>query len=85
MSWEQRNIDFCNAQTNAQMTYIEAEREVVRLEAENAKLWELAKAFYWCTENFDMQCKCDSCPLEQSDKLTPECEVRMRELGVEDE
>ena len=28
MSWEQRNHDFCNAQTDAQMAYIEAEREV---------------------------------------------------------
>lgn len=50
---------------------------------ENAKLWELVKAFDWCTENFDMQSKCDRCPLEQNDKLTPECEVRMRELGME--
>jgi len=52
---------------------------------ENAKLRELVKAFWWCTENFDMPCKCDRCPLGQSDKLTPECEVRMRELGVLDE
>lgn len=49
----------------------------------DAKLWELVKAFDWCTENFDLPNKCDKCPLEQSDKLTPECEVRMRELGVE--
>ena len=41
MSWEQRNVDFCNAQTDAQMAYIEAEREVDRLQAENAKLREL--------------------------------------------
>ena len=40
MSWEQRNADFCNAQTDAQMAYIEAEREVDRLQAENAKLRE---------------------------------------------
>lgn len=40
MSWEQRNADFCNAQTDAQMAYIEAEREVDRLETENAKLRE---------------------------------------------
>ena len=41
MSWEQRNADFCNAQTDAQMAYIEAEREVDRLQTENAKLREL--------------------------------------------
>lgn len=41
MSWEQRNADFCKAQTDAQMAYIEAEREVDRLQAENAKLREL--------------------------------------------
>ena len=40
MSCEHRNIDFCNAQTNAQMAYVEAEREVARLETENAKLRE---------------------------------------------
>ncbi|MBR2683006.1 MAG: hypothetical protein IKE22_07065 [Atopobiaceae bacterium] len=38
MSWEQRNAVFCNAQTDAQMAYIEAEREVNRLEAEYASL-----------------------------------------------
>ena len=43
MSWEQRNADFCNAQTDAQMAYIEAEREVDRLQTENAKLRETLK------------------------------------------
>ena len=41
MGWEQRNADFCKAQTDAQMAYIEAEREVDQLQAENAKLREL--------------------------------------------
>jgi cell division protein FtsB len=47
MSWEQRNHDFSTAQVDAQMAYIEAEREVKRLQdenaelkAENAHLWE---------------------------------------------
>lgn len=44
MSWEQRNADFCNAQTDAQMAYIEAEREVDRLQTENAKLREELEA-----------------------------------------
>ena len=41
MSWERRNIDFCTAQTDAQMVYIEAEREADRLAIENEKLREL--------------------------------------------
>lgn len=45
MSWEQRNADFCKAQTDAQMAYIEAEREVGRLETENAKLRELVSSY----------------------------------------
>lgn len=52
---------------------------------ENARLRELVKAFDWCTENFDLPCKCDSCPLDQTVMLTPECEVRMHELGIEAE
>ena len=60
----------------------ELQQEFAALESENDKLRELVKAFDWCTENFDLPCKCDSCPLGQSDKLTPECEVRMRELGI---
>ena len=40
MSWEQRNADFYKAQTDAQMAYIEAEREVKQLRDENAKLCE---------------------------------------------
>ena len=42
MSWEQRNEYFCKAQTDMQMIYIEAEREVKQLKAENAKLRRLA-------------------------------------------
>lgn len=53
------------------------------LRAENDKLRELAKAFNWCTENFDLPCKCDSCPLPQSSALECECEVRMNELRIE--
>lgn len=53
------------------------------LNADNAKLRELVRAFDWCTENFDTPNKCDRCPLPQSDALEPECEVRMYELGIE--
>ena len=74
MSWEQRNIDFCNAQTNAQMTYIEAEREVVRLEAENTKLRELVKNLHACN---------GSCP--RCIELMGRCEYeeQLREFGIE--
>ena len=76
MSWEQRNADFCNAQTNAQMAYIEAEREVDRLQAENAKLRELVRDMW-----HDGMCECD----ERG--ACAECEYhytdRMRELGVD--
>lgn len=56
-----------------------------QVERENAELRNLVRALDWCTENADLIGKCDQCPLQQSDELTPECEVRMRELGVETE
>jgi len=56
VSWEQRNADFCKAQTDAQMAYIEAEREADRLEKENAKLRELALALADCRNT-----TCDDC------------------------
>ena len=59
------------------------ERQIMTEQAENAKLRELVRAFWWCTENFDMPCKCDSCPLSQSSETECECEVIMRELGIE--
>lgn len=46
MSWEQRNADFCKAQTDAQLTYIEAERRAAELEDENAKLRELVRDYH---------------------------------------
>lgn len=52
-------------------------------ESDNAKLRELVRALDWCTENADVRDKCDRCPLEQSDACEPECEVMMREMGVE--
>lgn len=38
MSWEQRSSDFCKGQTDAQMAYIESEREVAKLRKENDAL-----------------------------------------------
>ena len=74
MSWEQRNADFCNAQTDAQMAYIEAEREVDRLQAENAELRELVRDMY--AVMVEDAANCDVTYPEQFDD-------RMRELGVE--
>ena len=81
MSWEQRSADFCNAQTDAQMAYIEAEREVDRLQTENAKLRELVRiAGTYCVNGL---CgKDDGCPLYLG---KPYCALpdRMRDLGIE--
>ena len=95
MSWEQRNADFCNAQTDAQMAYIEAEREVDRLQTENAKLRELVRDMNkWLWNGAD----CTECPFTaecnlnvafESDRHANICigwrEIhnRMRELGIE--
>ena len=63
MSWEQRNADFCNAQTDAQMAYIEAEREVDRLQTENAKLRETLKVLMMgtnaelCSDRDEADCR----------------------------
>ena len=70
MGWEQRNADFCNAQTDAQMAYIEAEREVDQLQAENDKLRELVR---------DVACEYECGYLTLPQWLAD----RMRELGVE--
>ena len=71
MSWEQRNADFCDAQTDAQMAYIEAEREVDRLQTENAKLRELVR---------DM---CEWAYVDSSCDLEDRFADRMREMGIE--
>lgn len=74
MSWEQRNEYFCKAQTDMQMIYIEAEREVRQLKAENAKLRKYAKLMHdhinECCNACGERCICDI------DALT-------RELGSE--
>ena len=58
--------------------------KLAEIRAENAKLRELVRAFWWCTENYDVYDKCEQrCPLKQSSTLECECEVMMRELGIE--
>ena len=79
MSWEHRSADFCKGQVDAQMAYIDAEREVDRLERENAKVRELV-ADMWSYIN---------APVNQRNSLKERLAVyddladRMRELGVE--
>ena len=87
MSWEQRNADFCNAQTDAQMAYIEAEREVDRLQTENARLRELVRKYV----EYTSQDRCEGCVCKRkcNDGDVDECwqrpEIRelARELGIE--
>lgn len=77
MSWEQRNADFCKAQTDAQLTYIEAEREVDRLQAENAKLRGLVRELY---HELDAATQYDA---GGSRGVVSEFAGSMRELGVD--
>ena len=82
--WEQRNADFCKAQTDAQLAYIEAERRAAELEEQNAKLRELVRHLYTCMERQepDGSLLCANCPYENESN---ECdyEQRMEELGVD--
>ena len=55
MGWEQRNADFCKAQTDAQMAYIEAEREVDQLQDENAKLVMKLNAEHIVRQNMERE------------------------------
>lgn len=62
------------------------DREMERLEAENAKLRELVRTFYHCTTSGE----CDECPINGGGpvRLMPDtiCDTihdRMSELGVE--
>ena len=86
MGWEQRNADFCKAQTDAQMAYIEAEREVDQLQAENAKLRELVRDMAYCMQ---YERECDECRMNGADGTITApvgCDGlrdRMRELGIE--
>lgn len=77
MSWEQRNAAFCRAQTDAEMVYIEAEREVVRIEAENAKLRELVRELY---HELDAATQYEA---GGSRGIVSEFVDAMRELGIE--
>ena len=92
MSWEQRNADFCNAQPDAQMAYIEAAREVDRLQTENAKLRQLVNGMWYCAHEAYGMCArvpvggerpFTCCPLYDFDAKEYRCEKLMQELGIE--
>ena len=86
MSWEQRNADFCKAQVDMKMAYIEAEREADRLQAENAKLRKLLGVMAYCNQ-FGRDC--DECSMNGAAGIITEragCDElldRLRELGIE--
>ena len=91
MSWEQRNHDFCNAQTDAQMAYIEAEREVDELQTENEKLRKLARGLQYCAKEAYGMCArvpvggsrpFTCCPLYDFDAKVYGCEKLRLELGI---
>lgn len=90
MSWEQRNADFCKAQTDAQLTYIEAERRAAELEDENAKLRGLVRFANKTVEGLcgmvENSPGCFMCPLNQDeDRACGAAELfsRMHDLGVD--
>lgn len=78
-----REDNACLVKAIEELHSVKLEDRLVALENENDRLRELVIAFDWCTENFDTPSKCDQCPLSQSDALNPECEIRMRKLGIE--
>ena len=63
------------------------DREMERLEAENAKLRELVRVFYHCTTSGE----CDECPINgggpvhlMPDTICDTIHDRMHELGVDE-
>ncbi len=93
MSFEQRSQDFVSAQTDAQMAYIEAERE-------NKALRELVEdmygyyvsgtltpcdfcAKYECEGDAPVTCNIDEYDPDGGELVRAEIERRARELGME--
>ncbi len=92
-SYELRSMDFASAQADAQMAYIEAERE-------NKALRELFEdmygyyvsgtltpcdfcAKYECEGDAPVTCKVDECDPDGDELVRAEIERRARELGME--
>ena len=82
MSWEQRNEYFCKAQTDMQMIYIEAEREVKQLKAENANLTKLTR---WMYQVMDESCAVHYPyePAPVSMQALMRAEKELQALGIE--
>ena len=56
---------------------------VGKLESENAKLRDLVRGLWYCTEN-ENKALCEGCPLGvvEGDRLALACEKLMHELGI---
>ena len=61
--FKERNEHFARAMTDAQVSYIEAERAACDLEAENAKLRDLLEAVLQCAGEIKRDKGCDACPM----------------------
>lgn len=82
MSFEQRNAAFRRAQTDVQVAYIEAEREVKQLKAENANLTKLTR---WMYQVMDESCAVHYPyePAPVSMQALMRAEKELQALGIE--
>ena len=81
--FKERNEHFSRAMTDAQVSYIEAERAACDLEAENAKLRELCERMH---RHIRQTCgECDGWYCSNFDEDNECCvyDTLVRELGVE--
>jgi hypothetical protein len=71
------------SETNDQRIYDRCIIRVGQLEAENAKLRDLVRGLWYCTEN-ENKALCEGCPLGvvEGDRLALACEKLMHELGI---
>jgi hypothetical protein len=71
------------SETNDQRIYDRCIIRVGQLEAENAKLRDLVRGLWYCTEN-ENKALCEGCPLGvvEGDRFALACEKLMRELGI---
>lgn len=59
----------------------EMQASITALENENAKLRELVRGLWYCTDSFDNAC--GRCPLGEAKGRMATCEEMVRELGIE--
>lgn len=80
-SFKERNEHFARAMTDAQVSYIEAERAACDLEADNRKLRELVRD---CMLVFGLACHDYGCKYERHTDCSNGCVLleRAKKLGV---